>query len=162
MLVLRCSSTYSPHINHSGQDSLTKICFLELQYYLIRSVQNADCRSGKKCRLGTKCRLQTGYKMQTENSYRFFRLGRDNVSPYHLPSVTQSLFRDHLSRLFALLWNIPCPFLDHNIFFSLWVGWCDVCTEFTNLLKVDVDVNEMYLRNRNNRQLCTCPYVSSF
>ena len=108
-------------------------------------MQTADCRSGKKCRLGTKCRLQTGCKMQTENSYRYFRLVRDNVTPYHLPSVTQSLFRDHLSRLFALLWNIPCPFLDHNIFFSLWVGWCDVCTEFTNLLKVDVDVNEMSL-----------------
>ena len=26
----------------------------------------------------------------------------------------QSLFCDHLSRLFALLWNTPCPFLDHN------------------------------------------------
>ena len=78
-------------------------------------MQTADCRSGKKCRLGTKCRLQTKYKMQTENLYRFFRLVRDNVSPFH------------------------------NIFFSLWVGWCNVCTEFTNLLKVDVDVNEMSL-----------------
>ena len=44
----------------------------------------------------------------------FFRLIRDNMSSYNLPRVTQSLFRDHLSRLFALSWNIPCPFLDHN------------------------------------------------
>ena len=27
------------------------------------------------------------------------------------------------------------------------VGWCDVCTDFTNLIKVDVDVNEMLLLN---------------
>ena len=29
------------------------------------------------------------------------------------------------------------------------VGWCDVCTDFTNLIKVDVDVgvNEMSLLN---------------
>ena len=44
----------------------------------------------------------------------FFRLIRDNMSSYNLPSVTQSLFRDQLSRLFALLWNIPGPFLDQN------------------------------------------------
>ena len=33
---------------------------------------------------------------------------------YSLPSVTQSLFRDQPSRLFALLWKIPGPFLDEN------------------------------------------------
>ena len=27
------------------------------------------------------------------------------------------------------------------------VGWCDVCTEFTNLIRVDMDVNEMSLLN---------------
>ena len=71
-------------------------------------LQTADCR------LGTKCRLRTGYKMHTEISNCFFRLIRDNMPAYNLPSVTQSLFHDHLSRLFALLCNIPCPFLDHN------------------------------------------------
>ena len=76
-------------------------------------MQTADCRPGKK--------MQTRYKMRTAdrvlNADRefilFFRLIRDNMSSYNLPSVTQSLFRDHLSR-FALLWNIPCPFLSHN------------------------------------------------
>ena len=51
-----------------------------------------------------------GYKMQTE-FILFFGLIRDNMSSYNLPSVTWSLFRDHLSRLFAY---IPCPFLDHK------------------------------------------------
>ena len=52
--------------------------------------------------------------MPTEIFKIFFRLIRDDMSSYNSPSVTQSLFRDHLSRLFALLWNIPFPFLDHN------------------------------------------------
>ena len=47
-------------------------------------------------------------------SKEFFRLVCDNMSSYNLPSVTQSLLRDQLSRLFALLWNIPSPFLDQN------------------------------------------------
>ena len=36
-----------------------------------------------------------------------------------------------------------------HIAFSLCVrvGWCDVCTDFTNVIKVDVDVNEMSLVN---------------
>ena len=38
----------------------------------------------------------------------------NNMSSYSLPSVTQSLFRDQPSRLFALLWKIPGPFLDEN------------------------------------------------
>ena len=78
------------------------------------------------------------------------------MSSYSLPSVTQSLFRDQPSRLFALLWNIPGPFLDENqsqyyfkpsIYSSSLlcarVGWCDVCTDFTKVIKVDVDVNEI-------------------
>ena len=38
----------------------------------------------------------------------------NNMSSYNLPSVTQSHFRDQLSRLFALFWNIPSPFHDEN------------------------------------------------
>ena len=36
-----------------------------------------------------------------------------------------------------------------HIVFSLCarVGWCDVCTDFTNVIKVDVDLNEMSLLN---------------
>ena len=94
VLVLGSSSTYSPHINHSGQDSLTKIIFrapifrsgLEArsnkkqQYKSGRyKMQTADCRPGTKCTLGTKCRLQTGYKMQTENVYFFLGPQRSGV-----------------------------------------------------------------------------------
>ena len=58
------------------------------------------------------------------------------MSSYSLPSVTQSLFRDQLSRLFALLWNIPGFLIkiDRNIISSLqhslltlrasWLVWC--------------------------------------
>ena len=78
-----------------------------------------------------------------------FRLIRDNMSSYNLPSVTQSLFRDHLSRLFArFLITIVLNIISSlHIVFSLCarVGWCDVCTEFTNLIKVDVDAVEMSL-----------------
>ena len=62
-------------------------------------MQTADCRPGTKCRL---------------RIYAFFLLIRDNMSSYNLQSITQSLFRDHFSLLFALMWNITCPFLDHN------------------------------------------------
>ena len=82
----------------------------------IRSVQNADYR------LHTGHKMQTRYKMRTVDRVQnadwefipFFGLIRDNMSSLNLLSVTQSLFCDHLSRLFALLWNIPRPFLDHN------------------------------------------------
>ena len=104
--------------------------FSELQYFgpdlrlawtktaiSIWSVQNADCRPqtadrrpGKRCRLGTKCRPQIKCRLRIYTV--FFRLIRDNMSSYNLPSVM--LFGDHLSQLLALLWNIPCPFLDHN------------------------------------------------
>ena len=80
------------------------------------------------------------------------------MSPYNLPSITRSLFRDHLSLFFALLWNIPCRFsitivlyiissLHIVLILCARVGWCDIGSDFTNLIKVDP---------RNNWQLCTC------
>ena len=88
VLVLGSFSTYSKHINHSGQDGLN----IFFRAPLFRSglearsdknsntnpvstkyrLQTADSRPGTKCRLGIKCRLQTGYQMQTENLYCFF------------------------------------------------------------------------------------------
>ena len=111
---------HTVHISIKTAKIVSLEFFFELQYFgsdlklartkkaiPVRSVQNADCRPGTKCRLGTKCKPQTGYKIQTENLNCFFLLLRDNKSSYNLPSVTQSLFRDHLSWSFALLWNIP-------------------------------------------------------
>ena len=57
------SSTYSPHISHSGQDSLTRIFF---RAPIFRS--GLEARSNKNSNtnpVSTKCRLQTGYKIQT-------------------------------------------------------------------------------------------------
>ena len=120
---------HTVHISIIAAKIVSLEFFFELQYFgpdlrlartktaiPIRSVQNADCR------------LQTGYKMQTRLKMQtadwvqnadwefilFFRLIRDNMSSCNLPSVTQLLFRDCLSWLFALLWKIPCPFLDHS------------------------------------------------
>ena len=110
---------HTVHISIIAAKIVSQESFFELQYFgldlgLARTktaisigMQTADLRPGGKCRLRTKCRLQIGFIL-------FFRLIRDNMLSYNLPSVTQSLFRDHLSRLFALLWNIPYPFLGHN------------------------------------------------
>ena len=63
-----------------------------------------------------ECRLQTAEWVQNADreSKEFFRLVCDNMSSCNLPSVTQSLFRDQVSRLFALFWNIPGPFFDED------------------------------------------------
>ena len=113
VLVLGCSSIYSSHINHSGQDSITKIFF---RASIFRSGLEACLNKNSSINpVSTKCRLQTADRVQNADQvHTVFPSERDNMSSYNLPSVTQSLFRDHLSRLFALMWNIPSPFLDHN------------------------------------------------
>ena len=66
--------------------------------------------------VSTKCRQQTAEWVQNADweSEEFLRLVYNNMSSYSLPSVTQSLFHDQPSRLFALLWKISGPFLDEN------------------------------------------------
>ena len=141
------SSTYSPHISHSGQDSLTRI-FFELQYFgpdlrlartktaiPIRSLKNADCW------------LQTGYKMQTENLYCFFVW---YVITCHLTIYRASrnrfstiIFHDYLHCCGIFLARFLITIV-HNLklscsLFTLHAScWCDVCREFTNLINVDV------------------------
>ena len=81
--------------------------------------------------------------MQSENE-EFLRLEYSNMSSYSLPSVTQLLFLMKIDR------NIISSF---NIIFLLCarVGWCDVCTDFTNVIKVD-DVNNSDAKARLKRQ----------
>ena len=120
--------------------------------------------------------LQSGYKMQTKNLKSFF-VGF--VVKCHLTTYRASRnrfsgisFNDYLHYCGAFLAHFLMK-INRNIIsnlrriFSLCarVGWCDVCTDFTNVIKVDVDVNEMSLLNiwhvqhsRNNWQLCTAPY----
>ena len=92
----------------------------------VRSVQNADCwlQTGYKMQTGHKmqtadCRL--GKKMQTENLFCFFvwyliichpttyRASRNRAFPRSSFTIICTIVR-----LPALVWNIPCPFLDHN------------------------------------------------
>ena len=99
------------------------------------------------------CRLQSGYKMQTENLKSFFvwfaatyRASRNRFSAIS--------FHDYLHYFGIFLAHLLIK-IDRNIISSLHivfslcarVGWCDVCTDFTNVIKVDVDVNEMSLLN---------------
>ena len=131
----------------------------------IWSVQNADCRLQT-----ADCRLQTGYKMQTRLKMQtadwvqnadwefilFFRLIRDNISSYNWPSVTQcfsaTIFHYYLYYcgiflacfFITIVLNIISSF--HAVFsLCTRVGWCDVCTEFTKLIKVVADVNWIFI-----------------
>ena len=128
-------------------------------------VQNSDCRPDIKCRLGTKCRLQTVEWVQNAawESKEFFRLVCDNMLSYNLQSVTQSLIRNQLSRFLAGFFiRIDLNIISSlHIVFSLCVraGWCDVCTDFTNVIKVDVNVNEMSLLNIQHAQYSTALHV---
>ena len=143
VLFFRSSSTYNPHINHGGQDTLSKI-FFRLQYFCpdlrlartktaipIRSVKNADCRPGTKCRLSTNadCRLRI---------YTFFFVWYEITS--HLTTYRASrnrfsaiLYHDYLHYcgiflarfLITIVLNIVSSL---RIVFSLCarVSWCDV------------------------------------
>ena len=78
--------------------------------------------------------------MQTENLKNFFRLLCDNMTSYILPSVMQSLFRDQLSRLFALFWNIPGHLsikIDRNIISSLHIVF-SLCARVVGVMSVQI------------------------
>ena len=57
--------------------------------------------------------------------------------------------------------SIAILFQAFNIVFLLCarVGWCDVCTDFTNVIKVDVDVNKMSILNISHAQYSTALHV---
>ena len=96
--------------------------------------------------------------MQTENLKSFFVW---YVITCHFKTYRASRYRSSASNFHDYL-HYCAIFLAHflikidlNIISSLYivfllcarVGWCDVCTDFTNVIKVDVDVNEMSLLN---------------
>ena len=115
-------------------------------------LQTADCKPDTKCRLGTKCRLQTAEWVQNTDweSKEFFRL----VIACHLTTYRASrnrfsviILHDYLHYCGIVLAHFLMK-IDRNVISSLhivfslcaWVGWSDVCTDFTNVIKVD-DVN---------------------
>ena len=153
--MLGSSSTYNSHINHSGQDSVSKFFWgapIFRSGLKARSNKNININPiSTKCRQSTNadCSLQTGYKMQTENFYCFFVR---HVITCHLTTYRNRfsaiIFHDylHYCRIFLVRFLITIVFniiSSLHIVFSLCarVGWCDVCTE------LDVDVNEMSLLN---------------
>ena len=129
--------------------TVTKYKLYWCHAYLL--VQNADRIPDTECRLGTKCRLQSGYKMHTENLKSFFVW---YVITCHLTTYRASRnrfsaisFHDYLHYCGIFLAHFLIK-IDLNIISSLHivfslcarVGWCDVYTDFTNVIKVDVDV----------------------
>ena len=161
MLFLGSSSKYSPHINYSGQDGLTEFFF---RAPIFRS--GLEARSNKNSNanpVSTECRLQTGYKMQTR-----YKIQTENVSPFFACYVIPrhlTTYRTSLNRFSAIIFHnylhccgiflarllisiVPNITSSLHTVFSLCarVGWCDVCTDFTNVIKVDadVDVNECH------------------
>ena len=108
----------------------------------------------------THFRLQSGYKMQTENLKSFFvwcvvtcHLTTYRASRNRFSAIS---FHDYLHYCGIFLAHFLMK-IDRNIISSLHivfslrarVGWCDACTDFTNVIKVDenVYVNEMSLLN---------------
>ena len=123
-----------------------------------------------KCRLqnveyrpDTKCKLQTAEWVQNADwEFKvFFRLVCDDMSSYNLPAERHAtLFHDYLHYCIILL----ARFLIKTVLNIICtrIGWCYVCTDFTNLIKVDVDVNERYywiLNTRNIREKLTALHV---
>ena len=79
--------------------------------------------------------------MQTENLKSFYVW---YIITCHLPAYRASRFsaislHDYLHFCGKLLAHFLVK-IDRNIISSLQHGWCDVCTDFTNVIKVD-DVN---------------------
>ena len=107
-------------------------------------------------------RLQSRYEMQTENLKSFFvwyvicHLTTYRASRNRFSAIS---FHDYLHYCGKFLAHFLMK-IDRNIISSLrivfllcaQVGLCDVCTEFTNVIKVDVDVNEMSLLNIKHAQ----------
>ena len=96
--------------------------------------------------------------MQTENLKSFFvwyvitcHLTTDLASHNRLSAVSFHYYLHYLGIFLAhFLMKIDRNIISSlHIVFSLCarVGWCDVCTDFTNVIKVDVYVNKMSLLN---------------
>ena len=128
-------------------------CNQKLTVLVPRIPVSTKCRQQTADRIqNIDCRLQSGYKMQTENLKSFFVW---YVITCHLTTYRASRNRfsaislhDYL-RYFGIFLADFLMKINRNIISSLYivfslcarVGWCDVCTEFTNVIKVDVTID---------------------
>ena len=127
-------------------------------------MQNADRIQNVDLVQNVDCRLQSGYKMQTENLKSFYvwyiitchltayRASRNRFSaiPLHDYLHYCGIFLAHF------LMKIDCNIISsrHRVFsLCARVGWCDVCTGFTDVIKLDVDVNECHHWIFNTRNI---------
>ena len=129
-------------------------------YILIKGKKSINAEKNENFEL-THCRLPSGYKTQTENLKSFF--------VWYVKTCHRTTHRASRNRFAAISFHNYLHYfgiflahfsmkIDRNIISSLHivfslcarVGWCDVCTDFTNVIKVDenVDVNEMSLLNK--------------
>ena len=132
-----------------------------------RSKKNSNTNPvNAKCRLQIGYKMQTRYKMQTAGwvqiaDWEFILIFVWYVITCHLTTYRGSrncfsaiIFHNYLHYcgiflarfLIKIILNIISSF---HLAFSLCarVGWCDVCTDFTDLMKVGIDVNEVSLLN---------------
>ena len=93
-------------LQHTAHSSIIKAKIVSVKFFFERELEARSKKNSNTNPVSTKCRLRI-YAVLF-----ILRLIRDNMSSYNSPSVTLSLFRDHLPRI--ILWNIPCPFLDQN------------------------------------------------
>ena len=107
-------------------------------------VQNVDCRLGTKCRLRIYTVFFAWYVVTCHLTT--YRASRNRFSAiifldyFHYCGIFLARF------LITIVLNIISSL---PVVFSLCArgGWCGTCSEYTNLIKVDVDVNEMSLLN---------------
>ena len=131
-------------------------CNQKLTVLVPRIPVSTKCRQQTADRIqNIDCRLQSGYKMQTENLKSFFVW---YVITCHLTTYRASgnsfstiSFHDYLHYIGIFLAHKNRSLYNFKPSYSLLtlrVSWCDVCTDFTNVIKVDVDVdvNEMSTR----------------
>ena len=117
-------------------------------------VQNADCRPDTKRRLQTAEWVQNADWESKEFFVWFVITGHLTTWRASRNRFSAISFHDYLHYCGIFLAHFLMK-IDRNIISSLHivfslcarVGWCDVCTDFTNVIKVDVDVNEMSLLN---------------
>ena len=126
----------------SNKNSNTNPVSKKCRRQITDRVQNADCRPGTKCRP----RIYTVFILITCH-LTTYRASRNRFSAIifhdlHYCGIFLARF------LVTIVLNIISSL---RLVFSLYarVGWCDVWTEFTNSIKVDVDVdvNEISLLN---------------
>ena len=106
----------------------------------------ADCRVGTKCRLRMKSFFFVWYVRTCHLSTYWASCNHFSVISFHKYVHYCGIFLAHF--LIKIVLNLISS-LHIVLSLCVQVGWCDVCTDFTNLIKVDVDVgvNEMSLLN---------------